>query len=184
MSSYTIELHDTASPTDPGLPRVSVGRGWRPGRPAGALALVSHDGRPYFSIAVYPGQEEFRCFCEALVWCSWAVIGHGQSLYFVDLATRQITAHWLDRSASGTEGSYFGQLHAGASYMLVATDSRLLRFDAADAPRWVSPELGVDGVRVHGVDAGIIAGDGEWNPPGGWEPFALDLRTGQLHEQH
>ena len=43
---------------------------------------------------------------------------------------------------------------------------------------WTSPALGVDGVLVHSIDDGVIAGEGEWDPPGGWRPFRVALSSG------
>jgi hypothetical protein len=44
---------------------------------------------------------------------------------------------------------------------------------------WESERLGIDGVVVHAVEGDVIEGDGEWDPPGGWQPFELSLASGE-----
>lgn len=41
-------------------------------------------------------------------------------------------------------------------------------------------DLGLEGVIVNSVEDGIVRGEGEWDPPGGWRPFSLRLDTGQF----
>jgi hypothetical protein len=38
--------------------------------------------------------------------------------------------------------------------------------------------MGVDGVIARNVAGGVIEGEGEWDPPGGWEPFRILLSSG------
>jgi len=38
--------------------------------------------------------------------------------------------------------------------------------------------LGIDGIIVASTSDGVISGEGEWDPPGGWRPFRLSLATG------
>ena len=54
---------------------------------------------------------------------------------------------------------------------MFATDGSLL---------WTSEELGIDGVVVNDFDHDIIRGDGEWDPPGGWRPFAVNANNGKI----
>jgi hypothetical protein len=44
---------------------------------------------------------------------------------------------------------------------------------------WQSDVLGIDGVIVDDVDNALIRGRGEWDPPGGWKPFAVSVKTGR-----
>lgn len=44
---------------------------------------------------------------------------------------------------------------------------------------WENRGLGIDGVLVHEISGDVIAGEGEWDPPGGWKPFRVRLNTGQ-----
>ena len=53
-------------------------------------------------------------------------------------------------------------------------------FDRNGSIVWQSTELGVDGVVVSGVADGVIEGEGEWDPPGGWRRFRILLSSGTL----
>jgi len=44
---------------------------------------------------------------------------------------------------------------------------------------WVNNSLGIDGVIIEKFDTDKIYGSGEWNPPGGWRDFVLDINTGK-----
>jgi hypothetical protein len=76
--------------------------------------------------------------------------------------------------------NYFGHLYAHNDYLLVASGERLLRIQCDGSLAWKSPLLGIDGVIVGNVEDGIIYGSGEWDPPGGWQPFQIRLDSGQL----
>jgi hypothetical protein len=68
----------------------------------------------------------------------------------------------------------------GAECLLVASAERLYCFEPGGSLRWMSQGLGIDGVTVDEFDANTVRGQGEWDPPGGWQQFQLDMRTGQL----
>ncbi|HEX4382949.1 MAG TPA: hypothetical protein VH083_08370, partial [Myxococcales bacterium] len=73
---------------------------------------------------------------------------------------------------------YFGHLYPLEDKLLVASASRLHCFDQQGIAVWQSADLGLDGVIVDSVDDGVIHGQGEWDPPGGWRPFRVALATG------
>ena len=75
---------------------------------------------------------------------------------------------------------YFGAFYAGPDYLLVASGDSLLRLGHDGRLLWAAHGLGLDGVIVGLVENGVIQGQGEWDPPGGWKPFALRLDSGQL----
>lgn len=181
MTDYEIELRDDTDGLWITKPMVDVGRGWRPDRTADVIGLVTHSGMPLFLVSVYAARGEYVCFREALVWRNWAVVGYGHSVYFVDLTTHESKQHWLD--AVSATMPYFGHLYPGYDHLLVATGSNIIRFDKAAEIVWASQDVGLDGVLIHDVDGERIRGDGEWDPPGGWLPFTMDLRTGQLIER-
>ena len=75
---------------------------------------------------------------------------------------------------------YFCQIVCEPDALLVASGTRIVRIGADGAVLWKSGDLGVDGVLIHDVDADTVSGDGEWDPPGGWEPYEISLATGAL----
>jgi hypothetical protein len=44
---------------------------------------------------------------------------------------------------------------------------------------WKNDHLGIDGVIIDSFSKDKIYGSGEWDPPGGWKDFVIDLKTGQ-----
>ena len=73
---------------------------------------------------------------------------------------------------------YVGYFYPHDDFLLVATARCLLRFDADASLVWQSKMLGVDGVIVTEIRGDLILGEGEWDPPGGWKPFAVRMRIG------
>jgi hypothetical protein len=142
---------------------------------------ASHAGSPDRYVLVKHGALRFRCeifltdpeafpFEDVRVWQGLLIIGYGSTLYCVDIATRAARIYSLD--------DYFGSLTTGDGYCLIASATRILRIDRTGAKLWESNAIAVDGVVISNVDD-AITGDGEWDPPGGWRPFALSLATGQ-----
>lgn len=120
--------------------------------------------------------QDVRCVGEVVY------IGYGQLVAVVKPKAGILATHALD----GYFGHFFAATDVDASAsdlgqsMLVASASELLRFDDAGRLLWRSTGLGVDGVVVHSVRDGILHGDAEWDPPGGWKPFRLHLETGTV----
>jgi hypothetical protein len=138
---------------------------------ADAFVTVERDGRPVMRIDVYRADLDSSPFRQAVVWRGFVVVGFGESVHFVPLSGE------LPRTVP-LEG-YFGALYPRQDYLLVASQYRLFCFDTDGRLRWTSAELGIDGVVVKQVKGDlVIVGEGEWDPPGGWKPFAVDARTG------
>jgi len=132
---------------------------------------VEDDNGPLLRIDLY-GSSEVCCVFEALqFWSGLIALGWGHHLYLLEPESRDAVV--LDL------GNYFGQLFPGDDYLLVASAERLFRVQPDGTTLWTSDCLGIDGVIVDEVTNGIIHGDGEWDPPGGWRPFRLSLETGQ-----
>jgi uncharacterized protein (TIGR02996 family) len=133
--------------------------------------LVEPDAGPPLRLDLYAGPAECHAFEEALVWGGLLAVGFGHRVHLVRLE---------DRSACSLDlGGYFGHLYAGEGYLLAASAERLVRIRADGALLWSSGPLGLDGVVVNSVEGGVVEGEGEWDPPGGWRPFRLRLDTGE-----
>jgi hypothetical protein len=137
---------------------------------AGAFVVVEEDNEPLLRIDLYSGPSCFA-FEDAVVWSGLVVIGWGERLHLVDLGTRANTVIEL--------GGYFGHLYAAADHLLVASCDRLMRIAPDRSILWHSAPLGIDGIIVDDVIEGVVHGRGEWDPPGGWIAFTLDLATGE-----
>ena len=134
--------------------------------------LVSEQGTPLLRIDIYLDTSESQTFREAVAWREWIAVGFGDRTYLVSASGRPTVFIPL--------GSYFGHLYPGGDGLLVASAERLLCVGASGELVWVSGQLGIDGVIVSGIERKVVAGEGEWDPPGGWRPFKIDLDTGSM----
>ncbi len=133
--------------------------------------LLTQNDQPVLRVDAYPSTEESFPFNDAIIWHGFLVIGWGDCAYLIDIDSGLATKHSL--------GMYFGHVYADGEYLLVASGDRLRRFRRDGSIQWTSDVLGIDGVIVGDVTDGIICGDGEWDPPGGWHPYRVYLDSGQ-----
>lgn len=133
--------------------------------------LLSQDDEPVLRVDAYRSSEESFAFNDAVIWHDSLVIGWGDCAYLVDIDSGSVTKHSL--------GIYFGHIRADNNYLLIASGERLWRIRRDGTVHWMSDILGIDGVVVGDVTNGVISGDGEWDPPGGWRPFRISLDDGQ-----
>jgi hypothetical protein len=134
--------------------------------------LVARCGEPVLRVDLYEREPAHYAFQEALAWGDLIVIGFGCRVHLVWRAERRVATFPLS--------GYFGHLYALHDRLLVADAERLHCFDRSGSLLWRSAGLGIDGVVVGNVAGGIIEGEGEWDPPGGWEPFRILLSSGDL----
>lgn len=134
------------------------------------FVVVEQDGRPALRLDLPAYPSECYAFEEALVWNDLLVVGRGHRAHLVGLGTPTVRSIDL--------GSYFGHLYPFDGFLLVASAQRLFRVGADGAVAWASVEVGLDGVVVGQVKDGVIEGEGEWDPPGGWRPFRISLGSG------
>jgi hypothetical protein len=132
--------------------------------------VLVDDGVARFRCEIYLTDSESFVFEDVQAWHELLLIGFGSTLYTVDFAKRAVCVHPLD--------DYFGSILTGDAHCLVASGSRILRIDRDGSKLWESDRVAVDGVIISSVEVGTVYGDGEWNPPGGWRPYAISLETG------
>ena len=172
-ASYTVEIQEHASA---GVPRLAVGDGARAESPY-ALVLVRRDGAPALAVELHPDEpREYLFKREAIEWRGWIVIGFGHTVVLVDPVARTAATH----STEFCTLSYFDEFHPHDDFLLVATGCGLMRFEPDGRLAWQTGGLGLDGVTVATCHEGRITGDGEWDPPGGWRPYEVDLATGEI----
>jgi hypothetical protein len=125
-------------------------------------------------IDVYSGKRRDRSsgFEDAIFWHGWVVIGFGEQVFLVSPSDyRTITLEL---------GSCFGHLYPLESCLLVASCERLFAVRVDGDLVWTTEVIGIDGVVIDRVVGTRIEGQGEWDPPDGWRPFRVDLRSGDL----
>ena len=132
---------------------------------------VEEDGSPSLLFDLRLSQTgECWFHQQAIVWNGVLMIGFAQRVYGVTPAGDEIGRLEL--------GDYFGGFIAGDDWLLVATAGSVVRIDSRVEAVWKSQRLALDGVVIHAVRDGLIYGDGEWDPPGGWKSFVLNLADG------
>src|SRR5262245_37340354 len=140
------------------------------GTPDRFMTVESSEG-PLLRVDLYRSSDECFAFDDVCIWSRVVAIGWGHHLYMIDPRTRATLS--LDL------GAYFGHVYPVEQYLLVASAESLFRIDSDGSLLWRADHLGIDGVVVERVEMGVIKGQGEWNPPGGWLPFQVNLDTGQ-----
>lgn len=143
---------------------------------ADLFITITDEQRLLTRVDVYRHSEpEAFVFQDAIIWSEQAFVGYGSRVYVIDPMKRIGSEICL-----GDGGDYLGAFYAGVDYLLVASGQSLLRLSTNGNVLWTTPNLGLDGVIVKSVDKNVICGEGEWDPPGGWEPFELRLDSGRL----
>ena len=122
------------------------------------FVTVDRDGQPYCRIDAYC--ESRGPFCEMLVWHDFVVLGWSDVVHVVHPASRRVQNVICD--------GYFGHLYAYDRSLLIASASELICLNEQAIELWRRGDLGIDGVTIDRVNNGLIEGQGEWDPPGGW----------------
>lgn len=113
-----------------------------------------------------------QAFEEVTIWHDVVVIGFGNHVFLVSIPEGALIA--ID------VGGYFGNFYVEEDLLLATSESRLFRISRIGELIWTSDAVGLDGVVIARVADGIVYGEGEWDPPGGWKPFAVSLESGSI----
>lgn len=159
------------------VPSVTIGE---PAGPPDAFVLISDGEKPFLRLDLHCPPLEYDSARKAEIWKDWIVVGFGCRVVLVSSkdATQRVIP--LSDREPPSLFDYFCQIVCEPDALLVASGTRIVRIGADGAVLWKSGDLGVDGVLIHDVDADTVSGDGEWDPPGGWEPYEISLATGAL----
>jgi hypothetical protein len=168
---YRIVFHTTLDAHWAQIEPVRIGSYLTNGRRADRFVTLESDEGPLLRIDLFRSGEECYAFEQGCIWSGWAAIGWGHHVYLVTLKTRQVSD--LDL------GSYFGHMYPTGEHLLIASAESLFCISLDGSLLWRSQPLGIDGVVVDEVKGGVIHGQGEWDPPGGWQPFSISIQTGK-----
>ena len=102
----------------------------------------------------------------------------GDHFHVVEVTSHSFRSHPL--------GDYVGHIYSVPDInsdrlhnrVLVTTYSHVVLMDIAAGILWKSRQCAIDGVIITSIENETVLGLGEWDPPGGWEPFKRDLKTG------
>ena len=108
---------------------------------------------------------------EAVSWAGWVAIGLGYAVYLLDPVTRAVRTIRLP--------FYFENFIESDEWLLAVSGAGITRLNPRGEVDWENAEVAVDGVTVEDVVDGVIRGDAEMDPPGGWRPFRVDLASGR-----
>ena len=138
------------------------------------LFVTICDGElPLLRVDLYAdSSSESAVFQDAIAWHDHVFVGFGHTVCVIDPKARLGFVVRLE--------SYFAAFYSGEDYLLVASADALLRMTAHGKVLWKTPNLGLDGVTISRVGNGCVEGQGEWEPPGGWRSFKLQLESGKL----
>ena len=133
--------------------------------------LYLHVNNVYYLFEI---RYEYHCspFKEAWISGSTLAVGHEENCHLYDL-TRM--THIVTIPMDG----YFGHIYVHNHIFYIADACKLIAVDELGKIVWKSGELGIDGVVIKKIEDDKIYGEGEWDPPGGWVNFILDLKTGK-----
>ena len=146
---------------------------------ADLFITIRDDDRPLLRVDLYRDfSEETFTFQDTLVWRERVFVGYGHKVYVIDPKKQSAAEIFL--AAVGEGLGYVGNFYSDEDYLLVASADSLLRLSSEGKVMWSAPNLGLDGVVVNSVENGLIQGEGEWDPPGGWRPFTVRLDSGEL----
>ena len=140
--------------------------------------LVSNDDIPMFLLQIYLF-DEADCFHQVKYSDNYVVVGCGEKVHLFDSNKKTTKSIKLN--------GYFGHLYPindiESDYfedsILVASGVDLALLLKDGSLNWQSNPLGIDGVVVNAIQSGEILGEGEYDPPGGWEAFKLDIKDGK-----
>ena len=140
---------------------------------ASLFVTITDDERPLLRVDLY-GDESSEIFCppDARVWSDHVFVGFGYRVYVIDPKKQSASEIYLGRE--------FLHFYTNQNYLLVASAESLLRLVPEGTILWRTSNLAIDGVVVNSVENGLIQGEGEWDPPGGWRPFTVRLDSGAL----
>ena len=128
------------------------------GPPACRFDVTCHRPAPMFAF-------------EARLWADWLAVGFGDRVTLVSLDGSRQCEHQLE--------GYFSELHDTGNALLALSGQGIARLARDGAVLWRRRDLGVDGVILSEIKDGVIYGEGEWDPPGGWRPFQIDFVEGK-----
>lgn len=132
--------------------------------------LVTKDKLPLLRVDYYKSVECYS-FEKAIIWKNQLAVGIGHKVFLIHLESHSVCEWDL--------GNYFNSFLPAKEYLLVASAQRIHRIDPNGTMLWSSNDLGIDGIMIDRIEEDIIYGQGEWDPPGGWKPFRVELETGK-----
>lgn len=138
------------------------------------LSLTNEKG----NLTIYEIRFEYHCspFKQVEMLNNVIVVGHEEHCYLFDIYSKTLlTALKLS--------GYFGHIYIEDEIIYIADANGLYCLNQYGTEVWSNGNLGIDGVIINEFRDSEIHGSGEWDPPGGWEDFIIDQKTGKRIEK-
>lgn len=145
--------------------------------------LISKEAEPILILQLYVRADEdgwliSSAFSDFLLNESHVAIICGDHFHVYDMTTHTFKSHPL--------GDYVAHIYSVPDIysdrlndrVMVATYCHVFLIDITAGILWKSDRCAIDGVIITSIENGTVLGQGEWDPPGGWVSFKLDLQTG------
>lgn len=168
---YKVEFIKDASTLPKTVETVELGKASGFGQRYTELLVYQAD-KAFLRLICYGSSAEYRFTQEALIWSDWVIVGLGHGLYLYELKKHISKIFDL--------GAYFCKFHATANCLFAASGQNIHAFNSQGELLWVSNMLGIDGVVINEITEDFLLGEGEFDPPGGWKPFKINLTDGKV----
>ncbi len=130
------------------------------------------EGRSYYGVICFESHSSPRK--EALISNSCIAVGHEEHFYLYDFLINELI---LRIKLNG----YFDHLYKDGDLLFVTGAQDIYCIDLnCKQVRWITENLGIDGVIIESITETKIFGAGEWDPPNGWRDFELNKLSGAV----
>ena len=145
--------------------------------------LIRKEAEPIQILQLYVRADEdgwliSSAFSDFLLNESLVAIICGDPFHVYDITTYAFKSHPLDDYVAhiySVPDIHSDRLH---DRVMVATYRHVFLIDITAGILWKSDQCAIDGVIITSIENYTVYGLGEWEPPGGWESFKFDLKTG------
>ncbi|MEM9029226.1 MAG: hypothetical protein AAGC70_12735 [Pseudomonadota bacterium] len=142
-----------------------------------AFLRVRRNGTPFYRLDLYYPRDTYCFTTKAIAWNNWLVVGYGDRVTLISNADASTPTTPPEQTLD--LASYFMDFWPTTDDLLIMSGHGISCVAPNGQSRWHNNDLGLDGVIIRSVEHGVICGDGEWDPPGDWQPFAIYTATGQ-----
>lgn len=130
------------------------------------------DGLP---VEVYGIGHDYKSgsFKQAIRFKDLLLIGLGEYFYAYDISKKEL-------KVVSVLQFYFSKIYVFDERFLVCDACNIYCYNKDCQLIWRADNLGIDGVIINQFTNGILIGEGENDPPGGWITFKIDFQTGKI----
>ncbi|MBQ4766328.1 hypothetical protein F9U42_04170 [Pectobacterium versatile] len=181
---YTAQFLDTEIYPESTILRIDINPFPHGAKQRQSVLICKHD-EPIIILCIYVEIDDNgylleQCFRDLLLNENKIALLYGQHVHLFDTVSHEVKSIHLH--------DYVGHLYpvpditSGVlgSTFLVTTFLYTFLINLDSGIIWQSKQCAIDGVIINEIQNNVIYGSGEWDPPGGWEPFCLSLSTGHF----